>query len=153
MPATDSDGSDIEIDLSDSSSEDEEHDQSSSSEGESDHSEPDDKIQPTLISPKKAKQVCESEEEDEPFEAKLLTAVAAEEEDQHPSLQQQAHRREENIRAMLDGSLEIHRKPLLPKLLSVVDATVVLRKPFKSPHPNAPARSEVRTHILYYYSY
>lgn len=69
------------------------------------------------------------------------------EDDPMPTAKDQAARREENIRAMLDGSLDVSRKPLLPKLLSVQDAAVVLRKPFKSPHPNAPARSEVHSNL------
>ena len=58
--------------------------------------------------------------------------------------QQDEKRRRGNIKALLDGSLEIHRNPLIPKLLSVRDeAAVILRRPFKSPLPNAPNRSEV----------
>lgn len=41
-------------------------------------------------------------------------------------------------------SLQVSRKALLPKVLSVQGAELALRAPFKSPHPNAPARSEVR---------
>lgn len=59
-----------------------------------------------------------------------------------PSKQEREAIREQNVRALMDGSLAVSRKPMLPKLLTVQDAEVVLRKPFKSPHPDAPARSE-----------
>lgn len=59
-----------------------------------------------------------------------------------PSKQEREAIREQNVRALMDGSLAVARKPMLPKLLTVQDAEVVLRKPFKSPHPDAPARSE-----------
>lgn len=59
--------------------------------------------------------------------------------------QEQEQRRDANIRALVEGSLDIHRKSMMPKLLTVQDAAAVtLRRPFKSPHPNAPARSHVR---------
>lgn len=45
---------------------------------------------------------------------------------------------------MARRSLQVSRKALLPKVLSVQGAELALRAPFKSPHPNAPARSEVR---------
>ena len=45
-------------------------------------------------------------------------------------------------------SLQVSRKALLPKVLSVQGAELALRAPFKSPHPNAPARSEVRASRL-----
>jgi DNA repair and recombination RAD54-like protein len=55
-------------------------------------------------------------------------------------------RRQENIRAMLTGDgLELSRQALLPKLLTVQQAAVVLRRPFKSPHPDAPAISQACT--------
>lgn len=57
---------------------------------------------------------------------------------------QDEERRRENIKALVNGCLETHRKSMLPKLLSVHDeAAVVLRRPFKSPLPNAPSQSEV----------
>lgn len=59
-----------------------------------------------------------------------------------PTAEQLEQRRQANIEALVLGNLEIQRKPLLPKLLSVSDAAVILKRPFKSPHPNAPARSE-----------
>jgi hypothetical protein len=40
-------------------------------------------------------------------------------------------------------SLELERTALVPKLYSVGDAQVLLRKPFKTPHPNAPDCSQV----------
>ena len=72
----------------------------------------------------------------------IIAHPPEQDEDRQPTQEERAKLRDENIRAMLDGSLDIHRKPLLPKLLSVTDAAAVLLKPFKSPHPNAPARSE-----------
>lgn len=41
-------------------------------------------------------------------------------------------------------SLEVARGPLLPKLLLVGQSEAVLKKPFKSPHPDAPSKSTVR---------
>ncbi len=41
-------------------------------------------------------------------------------------------------------SLQVSRRALLPKVLSVQGAELALRAPFKSPHPQAPARSDVR---------
>lgn len=41
-------------------------------------------------------------------------------------------------------SLEVARGPLLPKLLLVSQGDAVLKKPFKSPHPDAPSKSTVR---------
>lgn len=52
-------------------------------------------------------------------------------------------RRRENIRAMLSGNLSgVRRHPLLPDVLTVQGDTAVLKRPFKSPYPNAPAMSE-----------
>ncbi|CAL8470234.1 g9776 [Coccomyxa elongata] len=51
-------------------------------------------------------------------------------------------RRENNIKALLSGSLQVQRKALLPKILDVKDAEATLRSAFKSPFPNAPARSD-----------
>eukprot|EP00889_Picochlorum_renovo_P000866 jgi/Picre1/27896/NNA_000859.t1 len=49
-------------------------------------------------------------------------------------------RRQENIRAMLSGNLSgVRRHPLLPDVLTVQGDTAVLKRPFKSPYPNAPA--------------
>lgn len=88
----------------------------------------------------------EESEEEKPEYVAQAAANVEEDEDVQPSPEKQAQRREENIRALLDGSLDVSRKAILPKILSVQDAAVILRKPFKSPHPTAPARSEVRTH-------
>lgn len=55
--------------------------------------------------------------------------------------EEEARRREANIRALVDGSLDVSRKPLLSKILTVKDAEAVLKRAFRSPHPNAPARS------------
>lgn len=54
-----------------------------------------------------------------------------------------------SVHAMASRSLQISRKALLPKVLSVQGAEVALRAPFKSPHPNAPARSDVRHTLLF----
>ncbi|KAK9834193.1 hypothetical protein WJX81_007238 [Elliptochloris bilobata] len=59
-----------------------------------------------------------------------------------PTQDQLRERKAANIRALLDNSLQVSRKALLPKVLSVQGAELALRAPFKSPHPNAPARSE-----------
>ena len=40
-------------------------------------------------------------------------------------------------------SLDLKRKALLPKVLNVDGAEAVLRSAFKSPFPDAPARSDV----------
>ena len=48
-------------------------------------------------------------------------------------------RRRANISAMLSGDLEVKRHALMPTLLSVDQDTAVLRRPFRSPYPNAPA--------------
>lgn len=53
-------------------------------------------------------------------------------------------RRQQNIRAMVSGTgLALRRQALLPRMLTVQQVAVVLRRPFKSPHPNAPAVSQV----------
>ncbi|KAK9804116.1 hypothetical protein WJX73_000321 [Symbiochloris irregularis] len=51
--------------------------------------------------------------------------------------------KEANTRAMLNGSLQVERAPLLPKVLSLAGAEALLRKPFKSPHPTADSRSQL----------
>lgn len=51
-------------------------------------------------------------------------------------------KRKANIAAMLSGDLEVKRHALMPTLLSVDQDTAVLRRPFRSPYPNAPAVSE-----------
>ncbi|EFN53964.1 hypothetical protein CHLNCDRAFT_136249 [Chlorella variabilis] len=52
-------------------------------------------------------------------------------------------RRQQNIRAMVSGTgLALRRQALLPRMLTVQQVAVVLRRPFKSPHPNAPAVSQ-----------
>ena len=40
-------------------------------------------------------------------------------------------------------SLQLERKPLVPKLLNMSNAEAILRRPFKSPHPTAPDCSQV----------
>lgn len=65
--------------------------------------------------------------------------------------QEDEERRKENIKALMSGRLDIHRNSLMPKVLSVQDAAAVLRKPFKSPHPNAPAQTAVRFVFCNYY--
>lgn len=68
-----------------------------------------------------------------------------EDEDVAPTQAQLEERRQENIRAMVSGAgLEVRRAALLPRLLTVQQVAVVLRRPFKSPHPDAPAMSAVR---------
>jgi len=66
--------------------------------------------------------------------------------------QEDEERRKENIKALMSGRLDIHRNSLMPKLLSVQDAAAVLRKPFKSPHPNAPAQTAVRIIFIFSFS-
>ncbi len=51
-------------------------------------------------------------------------------------------KRKANIAAMLSGDLEVRRHALMPTLLSVDQDTAILRRPFRSPYPNAPAVSE-----------
>lgn len=61
-----------------------------------------------------------------------------------PTQQQLEERRQQNIRALVSGTgLALHRQALLPRLLTVQQATVVLRRPFKCPAPGAPAVSQV----------
>jgi DNA repair and recombination RAD54-like protein len=160
MSDTESGESDLELELTepDCSEEENESDEaysSSSSEdgGSDDDHEPVKEI--VKVAPKAKVVVQEEKEEVEEIqqisdnnEEENEGDDEQEEEDFQPSKQEQAERREKNIKAMLDGSLEIHRKPLLPKLLSVQDAAAVLRKPFKSPHPNAPARSDALRRAL-----
>ena len=50
-----------------------------------------------------------------------------------------------DLRSCAECSLQVQRKALLPKILSVNDAEATLRSAFKSPFPNAPARSDVST--------
>ena len=45
--------------------------------------------------------------------------------------------------ALVTGTLDISRKALMPRLLSVANAEATLRRAFKSPHPSAPAVSDV----------
>eukprot|EP00887_Chlorella_sp_A99_P002466 scaffold10.g2466.t1 len=54
-----------------------------------------------------------------------------------------ARRREENVRALLSGTLNVSRKALMPRLLTVPNAEATLRRAFKSPHPSAPAVSDL----------
>lgn len=53
-------------------------------------------------------------------------------------------RRQQNIHALVSGDgLALKRTSLMPRLgLTVQQAAVVLRRPFKSPHPTAPAVSD-----------
>jgi DNA repair and recombination RAD54-like protein len=53
-------------------------------------------------------------------------------------------RRQQNIHALVSGAgLALKRTSLMPRLgLTVQQAAVVLRRPFKSPHPTAPAVSD-----------
>ncbi|PSC67651.1 DNA repair and recombination RAD54 [Micractinium conductrix] len=52
-------------------------------------------------------------------------------------------RRQDNIRALVSGTgLALRRQALLPRLLTVQQAAVVLRRPFVCPHPGAPAVSD-----------
>ncbi|GIL43573.1 hypothetical protein Vafri_1202 [Volvox africanus] len=59
-----------------------------------------------------------------------------------PSEAELQRRREENIRALLNNSLQTCRQPLMSKFLSVMESQVVLRKPFQSPLQGAPRMSE-----------
>jgi hypothetical protein len=52
-----------------------------------------------------------------------------------------AARREANVAALVAGTLAVARRPAVPRLLCVAAAAAALRRPFKSPHPDAPARS------------
>ena len=51
-------------------------------------------------------------------------------------------RRQANIAAMLAGDLTVSRNSLMPSLLTVDKDTTTLKKPFKSPFPNASGVSE-----------
>jgi DNA repair and recombination RAD54-like protein len=67
-----------------------------------------------------------------------------------PTQQQLDERRQQNIDALVSGAgLALQRQALLPRLLTVQQAAVVLRRAFKSPHPDAPAVSEVRPRVLF----
>ena len=67
-----------------------------------------------------------------------------------PTQQQLEDRRQQNIQALVSGAgLALQRQALLPRLLTVQQAAVVLRRAFKSPHPDAPAVSEVRQRALF----
>jgi len=124
---------DLEVELSDPSSDEELRSRYSE---ESDDSEAEGEIEVTEAKVENGAEVLQVQDDAEEDDVLPLTA------------EQQVHRREANIRALVQDSLEIHRKPMLPKLLSVQDAAaVILRKPFKSPHPNAPARTNVRTQL------
>jgi DNA repair and recombination RAD54-like protein len=57
------------------------------------------------------------------------------------SADEAAARREANVAALVAGTLAVARRPAVPSLLSVAAAAATLRRPFKSPHPDAPARS------------
>ncbi|KAL4440282.1 hypothetical protein ABPG75_003283 [Micractinium tetrahymenae] len=60
-----------------------------------------------------------------------------------PTQRQLEERRQQNIRALVSGTgLALHRQALLPRLLTVQQAAVVLRRPFKCPAPGAPAVSQ-----------
>jgi DNA repair and recombination RAD54-like protein len=164
MSDTESEGSDLELELTEPDcSEEEESDEAYSDSSSEDDAIDDDQepVKQVVKGALKAKVVVQDKEKDDEEEIQQNEIQVFEtneeeneeineegEEDCQPSLQEQADRREKNIKAMLDGSLDIHRKPLLPKLLTVQDAAAVLRKPFKSPHPNAPARSEALRRAL-----
>lgn len=160
MSDTESELSDLELELTepDCTEDEEESDEaySGSSEDEGSDDDPEPIKEVVKTAPKVLVAVKEKKEEDEEAENEPIEIQSSEEEneedeeeeDRQPSMQEQTDRREKNIKAMLEGSLEIHRKPLLPKLLTVQDAAAVLRKPFKSPHPNAPARSEALRRAL-----
>ncbi|KAG7670478.1 hypothetical protein Ndes2526B_g00232 [Nannochloris sp. 'desiccata'] len=163
MSDTESEGSDLELQLTEPDcSEEEESDEAYSGSSSEDEASEDDQepVKEAVKAAPKVKLMMQEEEdvEDEIQQNEIQVFENNEEENEEineegeedcqPSRQQQADRREKNIKAMLDGSLDIHRKPLLPKLLTVQDAAAVLRKPFKSPHPNAPARSEALRRAL-----
>lgn len=57
-------------------------------------------------------------------------------------LESAQERRAANIRAMLDGTLDVARKPLLGRYLSIAEGEATLRKAFSSPMPGAPAVSD-----------
>lgn len=65
-----------------------------------------------------------------------------------PTQQQLEEQRQQNIRALVSGTgLALRRQALLPRLLTVQQAAVVLRRPFKCPAPGAPAVSQVETAV------
>ena len=81
--------------------------------------------------------------------AAAAAAAEEEEEDVEPTQAQLEERRQQNIRALVSGApLEVRRAALMPRLLTVQQAAVVLRRPFKSTHPNAPAVSDVSSECL-----
>ena len=139
MPTESSDeGSDLELDLSGSEDEASSLDESSSSSDSSSSSSSDEDAGSGVEAEEEAADMA-------PAAAKAEEPGADDGADDPPPTQQQLDaRREETVRALVSGSLNITRKPILPKLLSVADAELQLKRPFKSPHPNAPARSEVR---------
>lgn len=49
--------------------------------------------------------------------------------------------KEANVAALLRDNLSVKRQPLLPKMLSVPDASPIVRRPYKSPIPGAPTQS------------
>lgn len=77
-----------------------------------------------------------------PREYQMLSRVPCEDPKSNMLSKEDQERRQANIAAMLSGDLEVKRHALIPTLLSVDQDTVVLRRPFRSPYPNAPAVSE-----------
>lgn len=63
------------------------------------------------------------------------------EDDNYDDEAENERRRQENIKAMLQGDLQVQRRPLVPKLLQVKQSELNLRKPFKTPLPGAANRS------------
>lgn len=51
--------------------------------------------------------------------------------------EQQARIREQNIQALLTGSLEVERAVVLPKYLRITQSEIKLRQPFRCPTPGA----------------
>ena len=114
-----------------------------------------DEEEPTADSaPSEADSQNDAEEGEEHQEAD----DAGEGDEEAPSTQAELERRrEENVRALVSGTLHLSRRALMPRLLTVANAeAAVLRRAFKSPHPTAPAVSDVsapppshpRTHPL-----
>lgn len=92
----------------------------------------------------------EAEPEGEVLDSELAAESGSDEEKEggsdaaSPTQQQLEERRQRNIRALVSGNgLALHRQALLPRLLTVQQAAVVLRRPFKCPAPGAPAVSQV----------
>ena len=50
-------------------------------------------------------------------------------------------RRAQNIQAMVQGTLEVSQRPIMPRLLQVKEGEAILRQAFKTPHPTAPSRT------------